>query len=292
MLLGVGAKLPLAVQPGGIIKGTGKIVSSGVKGAFNLSRLSAQGRILGAGTQGSGITFLANHNFDDGTYGPYSEFDVDNHVDIVDDPTGAGRGKVVRYHYQGTNQDRNRSVEFDYAPGIGYGQTIYHRHYVYFDGTGMNLTNTLIGRKLLYWQGGFATGSSAGVPSWCVVGCNGMELAIDIGNFNNNGTVNQRNRNNIFPGNMQPNQWYRIETRFTVNSTASASDGSFQLWVDGTQYALETGFRWTDPAWPSPNLYKMDTFFVGDQVSRTDGGSFDEFRYVDQLAYATSRIGV
>jgi uncharacterized protein YjdB len=233
---------------------------------------------------------LAASNFNDGTYGVFQKEDPDGAVSIVDDPTGAGRGKVVRIHYAGVNQDRNRSVYFDYPTGIGLGKTIYSRFRVYH-ASPFN-TNTFIGRKYIYWQEGSPSlGLPFGQPFWSVIGLNGSEFAIDLGHFNQGGSVTQVNANNIFSGGIKADKWYTIETQMTVNSTPSSTDGIFRVWIDGALIYEKTNFRWTDPTWPVNFAnFGFHWFFVGDQTSYTSG-SFDEIRLIDDVAFSTKRIG-
>jgi hypothetical protein len=234
---------------------------------------------------------LASADFNDGTYGVFHKEDTDGSVSIVDDPTGSGRGKVVRIHYAGVNQDRNRSVYWEYPAGIGLGQTIYSRHRVYH--VSPFNTNTFIGRKYIYWQEGSPSlgMNFAGQPFWAVVGVNGSEVAVDLGHFNQGGTVSQVVANNIYPGNIKADTWYTIETQMTVNSTPSSTDGIFRLWVNGVLIYEKTNFRWTDPAWPVDFAkFGFHWFFVGEQTSYTQG-SFDEIRLIDDVAFSTKRIG-
>jgi len=234
---------------------------------------------------------LASHNFDDGTYGVFREEDADGSVSIVDDPTGSRRGKVVRIHYAGVNQDRNRNVYWDYPTGIGLGKTIYSRHRVYHVSP-LN-TNTFIGRKYIYWQEGSPSlgMNFAGQPFWSVVGLNGTEMAVDLGHFNQGGSVTQVVANNIFPGNIKADTWYTIETQMTLNSTPSSTDGIFRVWVNGVLIFEKTNFRWTDPSWPVNFAnFAFHWFFVGEQTSYTSG-SFDEVRLIDDIAFSTKRIG-
>jgi len=237
------------------------------------------------------IPDLASVNFNDGTYGVLSPFDPDGSVSIVDDPTGSGRGKVVRIHYVGINQDRNRSVVFTYPPGIGLGKTIFSRHRVYHVGP-LN-TNTFIGRKYIYWQEGDPSLglNFAGQPFWSVVGLNGTEVAVDLGHFNSGGTVAQTVSNNIYAPKMQADTWYTIETQMTINSTPSSNDGIFRLWINGALIYEKTNWSWTDPNW-GVNFanFGFHFFSVGDQVSYTQG-SFDEIRLIDDVAFSTKRIG-
>jgi hypothetical protein len=216
-------------------------------------------------------------------------------VTIVDDPTGSGRGKVVRIHYVGVNQDRNRSVYFNYPAGIGLGKTIFSRFRVYhpspFD------PNTFIGRKYIYWQEGSpALGLPFGQPFWAVIGLNGSEFAVDLGHFNQGGSVSQVNANNIYPGNIQPDRWYTIETQMTLNTTPSSTDGIFRVWINGALIYEKTNFRWTDPSWTVNGLpvdfskFGFHYFSVGDQTNYNQG-SFDEIRLIDDVAFSTQRIG-
>jgi hypothetical protein len=230
---------------------------------------------------------LVSHNFDDNTLGPYADAGGAD-LSIVDDPTGSGKGKVVRLHYVGVNQDRNRSIAYQpaFANAIGLGQTIYSRGEFYLQA---NIdTDVFIGRKLLYFWNNHAPN---GFPEFSsVVTLAGTELKWW-------GTVVTQNGMAQITGSgvlktLTPGRWYTLETQHTLNSSFATKDGIFRLWLDGELIFEKTGYSWSDPNWTaSPADQRMLYLWVGQQVN-FNTGSYDEYRYWDNVAFSSKRIGL
>jgi hypothetical protein len=246
---------------------------------------------------------LATSDFNDGTFGPYTinEGPPGGQVDVVADPTGAGKGKVARFHYpKVVSDDVNRSLEYHHSNS--YGQTLYFRGEFYIP-VGSPITDGTYQRKLLYWlphvdYTKYGTNGSGGPTFWSLVTMFGDGL------FWNGVMVAQNSANNIDImarlATITPGQWYTIEKQITPESSIGAKDGVVRIWLNGNLVFTKTNMQWTDPAWigqPVPNgngtpLQASDVYFqryeVGDQVNYS--GTFDEYRYWDNVTFSTARV--
>jgi hypothetical protein len=246
---------------------------------------------------------LASTNFDDGTVGSiytygYTSADLSFPVD----PTNSGRGKVARFHYAKIGvDDINRSME--YRHNNSFGQTLYFRGEFYIP-VGSPMTDGTYQRKLLYWlphvdYTKYGSNGNGGPAFWSLVTMFGDGL------FWNGVMVAQNSANNIDImarlATITPGQWYTIEKQLTPESSIGAKDGVVRIWLNGNLVFTKTNMQWTDPAWigqPVPNgngtpLQASDVYFqryeFGDQVNYS--GTFDEYRYWDQVAFSSTRIG-
>jgi hypothetical protein len=260
----------------------------------------------GGGGGGGGTTpDLAFHDFNDLTIGPYY---VDSQppvpgteVDFVNDPTGSGRGGVARLHYHHyTSPDRNISLEFNHAIAPP-------TPTVYFGGDVYIAASTLsdFGRKLLYWQNytnytKYGTNSDGGANFSSVVGLQGSDLFID--NFHTDHLGNGTHDQHAIYSNFLVNTWYRLEMKITQETTPGAANGVCQIWLNGTQIYLSTTTNWTDAAQVGLPLLNgngtpfeaadahFQSLLVGEQVNDNSNSSYDEYRYWDNVGFATFRI--
>lgn len=244
---------------------------------------------------------LATSNFNDGTLGPFinpSKLDLD----FPADPTGSGRGNVARFHYKGSYGDQNRALEFTYPRR--WAEPIYFRGEFYMPLS--DLAANYIIRKLIYWQshknygkypgdGGLATGRT-------VVLLSGTALVVDATYNPAAGTGKSsddvRTVATLAEG-LQGNKWYTLEVYQRMESAIGRADGVLQIWLDGKLVFNSATMTWSDPAWVGDMTYGVpfdpaDIYFehfrVGDQVNWNEG-SFDEFRYWDNVEFSTRRIG-
>lgn len=245
---------------------------------------------------------LASQNFDGGSVSPYVNFwdpvvGGNGDVDVVGDPTGAGKGKVARFHYAGTNQDRNRFLQ--YAHRIGFGTTIYSRGEFYLDVA--DLGDGFIARKLIYYLPHEDYVKYGGnVPAFfAMVGSQGHRLGVLTGYVPADGSPVVENYA-VIDSVLLPRTWYTLETQLTPETSIGVGNGIFRVWLNGTLMYEKTNTKWSDPAWigkPMTNgspLELQDVYFerveVGEQVNYNIG-SFDEYRYWDNVAFSTKRIG-
>jgi hypothetical protein len=253
----------------------------------------------------SADSLLASQNFDGGSVSPYVNLwdpaaGGNGDVDVVDDPTRAGKGKVARMHYVGTHQDRNRHLQFSHR--IGFGTTIYSSGEFYLDVA--DLGDGLIGRKLIYYRPHadylkYGAGGRGGPEFATVVGLMGHSLYVNSFYIPADGSPAVETHTFIVDT-LLPRTWYTLETQLTPETSIGAGNGIVRVWLDGALVYEKTDLQWTDPAWigqPMANgtpLELADVYLerveVGEQVNYMIG-TFDEYRYWDKVAFSTKRIG-
>lgn len=280
------------------------VSSTGVVDAVGIGVVTIEGKVadLTARTELTIVTGpnAASHDFNDGTLGAYINR-ASTDLDFPLDPTGAGRGNVARFHYQGSNGDINRSLEFRYVRR--YGQPIYFKGDFYIPIADLATPGSIV-RKLIYWQshknwgkyppdGGFGTGRT-------VVVLLGSDLVVDA-TYNpapqtGKGPNDVRTSVIVAQG-MKGSTWYTLEVYQYMESAIGRADGLLQVWLDGNLVFSKTDMTWTDSNWltdttkyPVPfdpaDIY-FEHFLVGNQVN-LDQGSFDEIRYWDNVEFSTT----
>jgi hypothetical protein len=230
----------------------------------------------------AGPSVLATSTFESGKLDPFTNpWGTD--IDIVDDPTGSGHGKVARYHYAGTAQDRNRSLMYENGKGIGPGETIHFSGQFYLP-NGINTSPAFAARKLLYFQPDAASGKTFS----SIITMYGTQLSIVNGYVAQNGSTVEV-KGPTAPFTFQTGRWYKIETQITLNTSFTSNNGVYRCWIDGQLVYENTKMSWSDPKWtPAPAPQKLRYFLVGDQVNAS--GSFDEYRYWDNVTFSTVRV--
>ena len=243
---------------------------------------------------------LASNNFENGSLDPYTNpWGTD--LDFPVDPTNSGHGRVARFHYKGDIGDQNRAMEFTHVRR--WGEPMYFRGEFNIAVDDIAANDVL--RKLVYWQshndyskyttnGGLASGRT-------VVHLTGSDLVVDA-TFNP-ATASGRNANDvrtveIIATGLKGHQWYTLEVFQQMESAIGRNDGILRVWLDGNLIFEKTTMTWSDPLWvgntsnPVPfeaaDIY-FEHFLVGNQVNRNDG-SFDEYRYWDNVEFSTQRI--
>jgi len=283
------------------------VSSSGVVTAVAAGSAAIQATVSGVNGSTSivvvGLPYLVSHNFNDGTVGPYIGGGTD--LDFPDDPTSSGRGKVARFHYlwassNGTNHDVNHSIE--YVHPVHFGESIYFKGDLYIPLA--DISNTAIQRKLIYWHNhvdyakyGWSGKGGPVIPIFLATF--GTDLKAYHAYVDQNGVLQGDALHQI--GHLVGNQWYVVESQLTMESSIGAGDGIFRVWLDGALIYETTTLHLTDPAWigqpvvggNGTPLDLADVYFerfdVGDQTDST--GNFAEYRYWDNVAFSTTRIG-
>ena len=223
---------------------------------------------------------LARSDFESGTIAPFTNPWGDRTITVVDDPTGAGKGKVVRIHYKGAAQDVNRALMFEHRSGIGLGETIVVKGDLYLP-PDINTSPQYAQRKLMYFQ------RLGGPEFWTVLTMFGTQLRLD------NGYVPARGPSVVTVSPLltvlQTGRWYTIEVLVTLNSTPASDDGVARVWIDGAMLYERTNLRWSDPAWPPQSApQRFGYWLIGDQVNSSL--AFDEYRYWDNVTISTTRV--
>jgi hypothetical protein len=251
----------------------------------------------------SADSLLASQNFDGGSVSPYYNYwdpavGGDGSVDVVQDPTGAGKGKVARMHYaRATGGDANRYLQF--FDHIDFGTTRYTRGEFYLDVA--DLGSGLWGRKLIYFRPHQAEVKYGGWREFGVVfDLQGSDLRVVSFYVPVSGFV--ADRSDYIARDLLPRTWYTLETQVTPETSIGAGDGIVRVWLNGALIYEITDMKLSDPAWigiPVPggngtpyelrDVY-LDRVEFGNQVN-LNGGGFDEYRYWDNVAISTKRIG-
>lgn len=227
----------------------------------------------------TGWTIAAKHDFEDGTFGPFTNpWGTD--IDVIADPSNSGHGKVARMHYAGSNQDRNRALQFEYGPGISLKQSLRFDGDLYLPMSITDTATTGAQRKLLYWQPDPASPYMAVIVHLFGTG---VSTAYAIARPSG---VQEVDGGCPSPGCfLARGVWHHVTLLITINSALGTSDGLFRLTIDGVVMSEKTGASWSDASWTAPP--KLRYFLVGDQVNYS--GTFDEVRYWDNVTFSVKR---
>jgi len=232
---------------------------------------------------------IAFTNFDAGNSAPFTTASggTTGNTDIVimNDPTGQFSGKVAQIRFlRGSttaSADVNRALRYAASPGVGYGQTIYTRGHVLIPTPAANMANAQ--RKLFYFQrtrndgDAFLFLKAEGSPS-----PGKQELKVELPKCPTNNQV-------LSAGEISFDRKTSIEIQMTVNSAPGANDATLRVWVDGVM-TLNRQDVCTMRAGTAPYtvfLYGQQTQHIFSDLSIT----FSEYRYWDNLAISTKRIG-
>jgi hypothetical protein len=205
-------------------------------------------------------------------------------INFQADPTGELTGTVARMKYASGAGDGVKAVDvklkFTHATGYGLGTTFYFRGHVVVPTPASDMLNGQ--RKLFYIQtqsngpdAFFFLKAEPAIPG-------GQTLKLEFPKFPTG---------NMAPsaGSIQFNTKHSIEVQITVNSTTAIADGIIRVWVDGVltfekldAYPMRTTAR---------GNFKVFCFGDQCQASLAADIAFDEYRYWDNLAISTQRIG-
>jgi hypothetical protein len=231
---------------------------------------------------------VATANFNGGAITPYiTNFPA--RVSVVDDPTPRATGKVcqIRYWRYSTLQsaDTNPCIELDLtgASAFTFGETFYIRGKVFIPTPAANMIDAQ--RKLFYPRRLTGNSSDAMIfvkadgrnPS---TGKQYLKMEYLLPN-SGNGIVNF--------GEIAYDTWTSVEWRITVNSAANVADGICQFWVDGVLVLNKT-----DVCTIRAGTTGFGLMAVGDQCQHIYADLsvlYDEYRYWDDVAISTQRIG-
>jgi hypothetical protein len=225
--------------------------------------------------------------FEDGTPGPFA---VAGQVDFPDDPTSTGHGRVARMRYSAykTPVEINSSLVFRPAPTFGLGSTVFFRGDLLFPSGTYNFNNPGVDRKLVALRATGVQADSGKRDLYVVLHLYGCGLLVEWSE-NPSGSACRFDR-------MSLGRWYHIEMQVTVNHAMAANDGAVRLWVDDSLVFEQMQIRMTNPAWRGRPVWFM--WAVGEQRRSADfygnadiseGGSIDEDRYWDNVAFGTTR---
>ena len=234
-------------------------------------------------TATTGTNFLRS-NFSSGAITPpfYDPFGQ-GRWDVIDDPTGSGRGKIARvlYSVDGSVQvDDNQALLPSPPPFV-----INPGQQVWFTGdlcipAGSNMTSA-VQRKLIRW----GWDGTQPVPFIATVDLFGTQLTIAL-RMAGNEDPSEQNSLNFF---VAAGDWNTFKIFLQPNSTITATDGILHVWMNGVEIFFRDTMNFTKPAdWAGHSLseYFWNSWGVGDQIST--GLAITEYRYWDNISYANA----
>jgi hypothetical protein len=232
---------------------------------------------------------IRSHNFNDGTLGPYIN-PWETGVDFPNDPTRSGHGKVARILYnptQDTHQtSQDRGFGFNSRPPIRYGETIWMRGQVYLPYAGSS-TKANHNRKLIDFVG---TGPR-GIHTRMTLHRRDMVLQISVADWM--GGSFRETLSESTGIRLADNTWFTIEVGMTTNSADNVRDGMLKIYINGAltpSYSRRRGLGWITEKYPGGSFFSW--FAIGSQLTIDAGDPmYREYRYWDNVAFSTTRIG-
>jgi len=218
---------------------------------------------------------IAATDFNTGTSAPFTvasgSVTGNADVNIMADPTGLMGSQVARIHYVRSSPswspDVNRALQYRY--GVHHGETVFFRGRIVIPTPATNMMSAM--RKLFYIQ------TSRVSSSFCVIKADGQSLKAEITN------------SRLFRiGSISFDRPFSVEAQITVNSLPGVPDGIFRVWLDGALVVDQTNVEWIDSQSAGSNFSR---FLFGQQTQMDAATTFDEYRYWDNIAISTTRIG-
>lgn len=235
-------------------------------------------------------TVLAFHDFNDGKSGPFNDW-ASPAVDYPADPTGSGRGKVVRILYTGYQADpasSDQNMEFDTVHHYRYGETIWFKGDVYLpsavvSGGPQNANNQ---RKLLdYFRVNnarlFVTRETDGTLHW-VAGDIMTGVYVEDRYHGSTGIT------------LSDDTWYTIEVKMVTNSADGVRDGRLEFYVNNPSstpnFVVSSGLGWITEK--SGGTY-FNSFRFGTQLTihYPIDPVYSQYRYWDNVSFSATRMG-
>jgi hypothetical protein len=230
---------------------------------------------------------IRSHNFNDGTLGPYIN-PWETGIDFPNDPTRTGHGKVARILYNPTKAKHQSSQDrgFGFESRLRYGQTIWMRGQVYLPYAGSS-TKANHNRKLVDFVGS----GQRGIHTRMTLHRRDMVLYVSVVDWM---TGSLRETLAESTGIRLPdNTWLTIEVRMTTNRADNIRDGVLEIYINGAStpsYSRGRGLGWITEKYPGGSFFSW--FAIGSQLT-VDAGDpvYREYRYWDNVAFSTTRIG-
>lgn len=231
-------------------------------------------------------------NFDDGvTSGIPNNVNVwGQNLKLIDDPTGAGHGKVlaIRYASPGPHADENRYLTPQPPTSVSYGSTLFVRGQLYFPANTANWDNGSVQRKLIYLRA--ENIQPARVPLYVTMRLFGPHLSVE---WSDSSGIARGPRSTDFPGaKLELAKWHTIELQVTLN-TRDQHDGLIRVWLDGRMVQEYLALTFARPG--DTRLFRFDSWWIGAQREGSDNSNgppefnIDETRYWDNVAFCPTR---
>jgi hypothetical protein len=261
---------------------------------------------------GGTSALILGANFNDNSLGGFAPYhDLGETISVINDPTGSGRGKVLRIPYNrpttSTRLDINANIHPpDQTPGLLGSEGLTFGGRGYFAGDFYLPQGTLTGaapeqeqRKLVYPKFGDYN-SGAYRHDWAVIAWGrttsdprgpGMDLQLISGTKGVGGEPDYRQwQYGIAP--LSFATWYRLEMEWQFN-TAGLPDAWITIYLDGVQVYHRANFMLAAPHPTQPGLFnRLYNFNIGDQKqadSSTNLAIFSEGRLWDNIEIRTAR---
>ncbi len=274
-----------------------KVSPTGAVAAVGAGSATIQGMVSGKAGSASltvipvpASRVLAFHDFNDGKSGPFNDW-ASPAVDYPADPTGSGRGKVVRVLYTGYKADpasSDQNMEFDTVHRYRYGETIWFKGDVYLPsavvaGGPQNVNNQ---RKLLdYFRVNnarlFVTRETDGTLHW-VAGDIMTGVYVEDAYHGSTGIT------------LSDDTWYTIEMKMVTNSADGIRDGRLEFYVNNPSstpnFVVSSGLGWITEK--SGGTY-FNSFRFGTQLTihYPIDAVYSQYRYWDNVSFSTTRVG-
>jgi hypothetical protein len=222
---------------------------------------------------------LAFNDFSSGAIAPYTN-PWGSALDVIDDPTGAGKGKVVRVKYSpAPSQSMERGLAFN-GPALRYGRTIWMKGQLFIP-TGFPNQALADNRKLIDYQGG-------GVRMTLHrVGARDLRLStVDWMNGSEQETIAETTGLTIPDA-----TWTTIEVKMVTNSADNVRDGVLEVYLNGSttpSYRRAAGLGWITEKFKGGSFF--DTFLIGFQLTISGTTAYQEERYWDNVGFSTARL--
>lgn len=226
---------------------------------------------------------LLTSNFDSGTFGSLTN-PWGTSVDVIDDPTGSGKGKVARMHYSpvvGSSEEKGLA----YTGGsTRYGKTIWMKGDIFLP-SGSAGRNSADNRKLIDFQGGGVRMTLHRVSA------NDLRLSVvDWMNGSEQETIAESTGLTI-----PDDRWTTIEVKMVTNSADNVRDGVLEVYLNGSStpsYRRASGLGWITEKFVGPygpGSY-FNTYVLGFQLTISGSTAYQEDRYWDNVAFSTQRV--
>lgn len=236
---------------------------------------------------------LAAATFDDGTMGAFL-VEPSGTVRVVDDPLGAGRGRVaeMRYRTASSVAPAQAALALSLPPRrVGPGGTLTIAGDLLIPASTFNLRNPSIRRTLLSLRAPLDVNPADSTDAFVVIEYTGAcELRVE---WSHDGYWRGSDCR-LAP--LEPGRWHRIALRATLNRAPDTADGRLELVVNGTVVLQDSTVRFTSPARPSMPSWQSvrigATRFrpeVRGGFDLSDGATVDETRYWDNVVVTAER---
>jgi hypothetical protein len=201
-------------------------------------------------------------------------------IDVIDDMTGSGRGRIARMHYApGVGQSHELALAHVTAP-LRFGKTVWMKGDVFLPSGSLNRKST-DNRKLIDFQGG-------GVRMTLHrEGAGDLRVSIvDWMNGREEETIAESTGLTI-----PDDKWTAIEVRLTTNSADNLRDGVLEIYLNGSatpSYRRASGLGWITDKFVGPygtGSY-FNTFMMGFQLTNSGPVAYEEDRYWDNIGFS------